>query len=101
MRIKLWIADSRDGEVLEELGTCLTDNPTRAAQMYESDTDKWEEKGYWAEVKWQDITDPAAVSLGRRGGSRTSDAKTQANRAKSNLPPKEGKKPRGIPSAIK
>ena len=40
----------------------------------------------------------AAKSLGRKGGLATSEAKTKANRAKSNLPPKEGKKPRGRPS---
>jgi hypothetical protein len=37
----------------------------------------------------------AAVALGRKGGLATSDAKTKANRAKANNPPKEGKLPRG------
>ena len=75
MRIKLWIEDGRDGEVLEELGTCLTDSPSRAAQMYEGEAEKWEEKGYWAEVCWKDITDQAAVSL----GSRTSERKAKSS----------------------
>jgi len=39
----------------------------------------------------------AAKALGRLGGRVSSDAKTQANRAKANLPPKEGKKNRGRP----
>lgn len=39
----------------------------------------------------------AAAALGRI----KSEAKTLANRAKSNLPPKEGKKPRGRPSTKK
>lgn len=39
----------------------------------------------------------AASKLGRKGGQATSDAKTDANRAKANLPPKPGKKPRGRP----
>lgn len=45
------------------------------------------------------IVDPqiTAAYLGRMGGSKTSEAKTKANRAKANLPPKEGKKPRGRP----
>ncbi len=44
----------------------------------------------------REIENPAAV-LGSKGGHATSDAKTKANRAKSNLPPKPGHKPRGRP----
>lgn len=34
---------------------------------------------------------------GKIGGKVSSEAKTEANRAKANLPPKEGKRPRGRP----
>jgi hypothetical protein len=34
---------------------------------------------------------------GKVGGRATSEAKTLANREKSNIPPKEGKRPRGRP----
>jgi hypothetical protein len=37
----------------------------------------------------------AAAALGRLGGKATSPAKTAANRAKANMPPKPGHKPRG------
>jgi len=49
------------------------------------------------------IVDPqiTAAYLGRKGGLATSEAKTLANRAKSNRPPKEGKKPRGRPKKTK
>jgi hypothetical protein len=80
MRIKLWIEDGRNGDVLEELGTCLTDSPNRAAQMYESDTQKWEEQGCWAEVKWEDITNPAAKILGSIKSERK--AKSSAENGK-------------------
>ena len=43
----------------------------------------------------------AAQILGERGGHATSPAKTAANRAKSNLPPKAGKKRRGRPEGSK
>jgi len=39
-----------------------------------------------------------AAALGRVGGTRTSPVKTDANRAKSNLPPKLGKRSRGRPA---
>lgn len=81
MKIKLWIEDTRNGEVLEDLGTCLTDSPNRAVQMYEDETEKWDEKGYWAEVYWKDITDKAAASL----GSRTSERKAKSSRKNGKL----------------
>lgn len=41
------------------------------------------------------VVDPSFAALGRKGGLATSEAKTKANRAKANNPPKEGKLPRG------
>jgi hypothetical protein len=47
---------------------------------------------------WADIADiSTAAALGRKGGRATSEAKTEANRAKANLPPGPGKNPRGWP----
>ncbi|GIV86611.1 MAG: hypothetical protein KatS3mg054_0640 [Chloroflexus sp.] len=45
------------------------------------------------------IVASAASALGRLGGSARSEAKTAANRAKANLPPKPGKRPRGRPKS--
>jgi hypothetical protein len=42
----------------------------------------------------------AARILGRKGGQAKSEAKTIANRLKSNLPPKPGKLPRGRPRKV-
>jgi hypothetical protein len=78
MRIKLWIES--DGDVIEELGECVTDNATRAVEMYDRKCDKWADKGYSPIIKWSDISDAAARSLGKRGGSSTSDAKKRAAR---------------------
>ena len=62
MRIRLEVFDSDTGAPLENLGTCLTDNPTRAVQMYNQDT-VWAEKGYNADIRWFDITNKAAAAL--------------------------------------
>lgn len=43
----------------------------------------------------------AAKALGRLGGQVSSEAKTRANRAKANLPPKAGRQKRGRPSKKK
>ena len=56
MLIKLWVEDIDTGEVLQELGTCLTDNPGRAVQMYDED-EIWCDRGYNADIYWKDITD--------------------------------------------
>lgn len=49
-------------------------------------------------INWADIIDiSTAPAIGKRGGEKTSPAKSEANRAKSNLPPKVGSKPRGRP----
>lgn len=92
MRIKIEVYDVETGETLEELGECLTDSPARAVQMYDEDV-KWCEKGYNADIRWKDITNEAARTLGRI----KSEKKAAANRdpAKANKPPKEGKLPRG------
>jgi len=85
MRIKLWVEDVETGEVLEELGTCVTDNPNRAMQMYNQDED-WAEKGHNADIHWQDITNPCAAAL----GSIRSDKKSAAARENG----KKGGRPR-------
>lgn len=63
MKIRLYVKDLETGKVLEEVGTCLTDNPQRAAQMYHQE-DAWIDKGYNADIAWEDITNRAAASLG-------------------------------------
>lgn len=84
MRIKLWVVDVDTDAVLEELGTCLTDNPSRAVQNYDQD-DAWIEKGYNADIRWKDITDKAAAELGHKGGLSTSDAKRKSSAANGKL----------------
>ncbi len=76
-RIVIWIVDDH-GAVLDELGTCLTDNPNRAMEMYENDLVKWEERGYAAKLQWQweDETKRAAAAL----GSIRSERKAAASR---------------------
>ena len=57
MTIRLWLQDDDTGEVIKQLGTCLTDSPSRAAQMYDREVDTCQEAGVNAQVHWQDITD--------------------------------------------
>jgi hypothetical protein len=86
VRIKIWVEDVDTGDVLEELGECVTDSPNRAIQMYDQE-DAWAEKGYNADVKWKDITNEAARAL----GSIKSDKKAKssaANGAKGGRPKK-------------
>jgi hypothetical protein len=93
MRIKLWVEDVDTGEVLEEIGECTTDNPSRAVQMYDQD-DAWAEKGYNAEIRWKDITNQAASALGKM----KSPAKTEAARENAKLggwPKGKARKPKG------
>lgn len=40
VKIRVWIQDLETGEVIEELGTCITDSPNRALQMYQDDLAK-------------------------------------------------------------
>ena len=89
MKIKIEVYDVESGETLEELGECLTDNPTRAIQMYNQD-EAWAERGYNADIRWVDITNPAAAALGKIGGRSTSDAKRKASAANG----KRGGRPR-------
>ena len=56
MLIKLWVQDEETGEVLEDLGTCITDSPGRAIQMYDAE-EAWAARGYDADIHWKDITD--------------------------------------------
>ena len=63
MRIKLWVVDLEDGTILEDLGTCLTDSPGRALQMYNEDQ-AWTDRGYHVDLCWKDITNQSAAALG-------------------------------------
>ena len=91
MRIRIFVKDMDTDEVLEELGTCLTDSPNRAIQMYDQD-EAWAEKGYNANICWEDITDKAAQALGKRGG----EAKTEAKKASSAENGKLGGRPKKV-----
>lgn len=79
MRIKLWIANDETDEHLQELGTCLTDSPNRAVQMYERDyadeLTEYDEHGCAVSIRWEDITNPAAATLGHM----TSDKKAKSS----------------------
>jgi hypothetical protein len=57
MLIKIWVEDEETQEILEDLGTILTDSPSRATQPYHNQADSWIEKGYEAAVYWEDITE--------------------------------------------
>lgn len=81
MRIKLWIANNDDNSVIKELGTCLTDSPNRALQMYQTKCDKYLERGINAGLRWKDITNPAAAAL----GSIKSKRKAKSSRANGSL----------------
>jgi hypothetical protein len=48
-------------------------------------------------IDWLNIVNVQTTEASSKGGQATSPAKTAANRAKANLPPKLGKKPRGRP----
>lgn len=54
MEIKIWVEDVDTGKVLEDLGTCVTDSPSRAMEMYDQD-EKWAELGYNADIKYKII----------------------------------------------
>lgn len=45
MKIRIWI-ETIDGEVLENLGECLTDSPGRAIELYKDTEESWSDKGY-------------------------------------------------------
>lgn len=91
MRIKIWVEDVDTGEVLEDLGTCLTDSPNRAVQMYADDCDKYLEQGVNAGVRWTDITNQAAAALGSKGGL----ANTPEQNAARAVNAKKGGRPKG------
>ena len=75
MRIRLEVFDSDTGAPLEDLGTCLTENPAGAVQMYDQD-EKWIEQGYNADIRWFDVTNKAAAAL----RAIPSDKRAQASR---------------------
>lgn len=58
MKIRLTVVDVETGETLEVIGTCITDNPSRAVQMYDQD-EKWIELGHQADIRWEDVTNEA------------------------------------------
>ena len=55
MKIKVWVGNE-EGKVLEDLGTCLCDSPTRAVQMYNQEQ-SWIDKGYNADIHYRIIED--------------------------------------------
>ena len=57
MLIKLWIEDVENETKLEDLGTCVTDNPSRAAALYDDDVTTWCDRGYAASLSWSVISD--------------------------------------------
>jgi len=93
MRIKIYIKDLELDKVLEQLGECVCDSPGRALQMYKVKQLLWAERGYQPTLCYEDISDPAAQSLGRRGGAATSKAKSAAARANG----RKGGRPRKNP----
>ena len=50
--IRVWIEDF-DGEVLEDLGTVITNSPNRALQMFNEDENRWANKGYSPDICWR------------------------------------------------
>ena len=50
--IKITVQDY-EGNTIEELGTCITDSPNKALQMYEFATVKWSRQGYAAKLGWE------------------------------------------------
>ena len=90
MRIKLEVYDVDTGETLEDLGECITESPNRAVQMYDNEQ-AWIEQGYNADIRWEDITNPAARAL----GSIRSPRKAKSSAANGNAPVKPGSNPRG------
>jgi hypothetical protein len=54
MNIRIWIADE-EGIELKDLGTCTTDSPNRALQMYEDDLDTYLERGVSASLRWAEV----------------------------------------------
>lgn len=81
MKIKLYVKDIDTNEILETIGTCITDNPTRAIQMYDDAVNHWCSLGYSASLEWEDITNLAASALGKI----TSEKKAAASRANGRL----------------
>ena len=52
MKIRIYVKDMVTGTVLEELGTCVCDSPSRAVEMYQDEEDMWDDKGYCANIAW-------------------------------------------------
>lgn len=79
MKIKI-IGENMDGEK-RIIGTCVTDSPNRAIQMYEDDL-RDDERLIWEHI---DDVSSAAATLGRKGGSSKSDKKAAASRKNGKL----------------
>ena len=86
-KIRVWVKDMDSGEVLEELGTVLTDNPRRAVEAYNEDA-AWLEKGHNADIVWEWVDDikRAAAAM----GAITSEKKASTSRENG----KKGGRPR-------
>jgi hypothetical protein len=55
MNIRIWI-ETIDGNKLQDLGTCTTDSPSRAMQMYEDDVEAWANKDYACVIEYEEIS---------------------------------------------
>jgi hypothetical protein len=93
VRIKLWVEDVDSGDVLEELGECVTDSPARAVQMYDQD-DAWSEKGYNADIRWKDITNQAASALGKIKSPKKSAQSRENGKLSKGWPKGKARKPK-------
>ena len=81
MKIKLYVKDTETDEILDVIGTCITDSPGRAIQMYDDAVNHWCALGYSASLEWEDVTNPAASALGKI----KSEKKAAASRANGRL----------------
>jgi pyruvate/oxaloacetate carboxyltransferase len=83
MKIKIEAVNVESG-ARRELGTCLTNSPTRAIQAYENRLNEYER------LEWEDITNKAASALGKsRAGKPAAVAASRENGKKGGRPRKE------------
>jgi len=55
IKIKLQIVDDTNGQLLEDLGTCLCDSVSKAVNIYDDELLKWIDQGYEADIHYQMI----------------------------------------------
>ena len=86
-KIRIFVKDRDTGEVLEELGNCLTDSPRRAVEMYTEDR-AWVERGYNADIAWEWVDETKSAA------SRLGSIKTEPKAASSRENGRKGGRPR-------